>query len=156
MLATGLIISKSAGNDRNDCNPMVATDCDGVVGPDTQFYDNMGPRSMAKNIISVGAVDSAIGGTNDITGFSSAGPADDGRIKPDIVADGGSLYSSCSASDTDYCSKGGTSMSAPSVTGSTALLIQHYRDHYGGSDPSVEIIKALLAAKPVPGLEGSR
>lgn len=144
VLQTGLVISKSSGNDRNDCDPADATDCDGTQGADGQWYDNMGPRSMAKNIIAVGAVDSAIGTLNDIAGFSSAGPADDGRIKPDIVADGGSLYSSCFANDSDYCNKGGTSMSTPSVTGSTAVLFQHYRNRYAGADPSVEIVKALL------------
>ena len=145
VLATGLVISKAAGNDRGDCDPADATDCDGTMAGDGIFYGNMGPRSMAKNLIAVGAVDSALGGTNDIAGFSSAGPADDGRIKPDIVADGASLYSSCFANDSDYCNKGGTSMSTPSVTGSTALLIQHYRDHYGpGNEPSPEIMKGLL------------
>jgi Subtilase family len=145
VLATGLIISKAAGNDGNQCNPMNNTDCDGTQGADLQWYGNMGPRAMAKNLISVGAVDSAVAGLNNIAGFSSAGPADDGRIKPDIVADGASLYSSCFNSDSDYCNKGGTSMSTPSVTGATALLVQHYRDHYGpGNEPSVEIMKALL------------
>jgi hypothetical protein len=145
VLARDLIISKSAGNDRGDCNPSDSTDCDGTQAGDGVFYGNMGPRAMAKNLIAVGAVDSAVANLNNIASFSSAGPADDGRIKPDIVADGASLYSSCSASDSDYCNKGGTSMSTPSVTGATTVLVQHYRNHYGmGNEPGTEVMKALL------------
>lgn len=59
---------------------------------------------------------------------SSQGPSDDGRIKPDIAADGTNLYSSSNSSTTGYDTLTGTSMASPSVAGSLILLQQHYNN----------------------------
>jgi len=137
----GLIIVKSAGNDSNDCNPNNSNDCDGFLGGDGNRYDTIGYVGNAKNIITVGAV----GGTFAnplITGFSSNGPSNDGRIKPDLVAKGDSLWSTCLTNS--YCYKGGTSMSAPTTSGAVALLVQMYRQNFEGHSPSPDIVKALL------------
>jgi hypothetical protein len=136
---TGLIVVKSAGNDGNDCNPAM-TVCDGILGSDGFRYDIVGTHGNAKNIITVGAIQD--NGTT-ATGFSSAGPSDDGRFKPDIVANGDGLTSSCFGSDSHYCSKSGTSMSAPTVSGTAALLVQRYRQKIE-ADPSPDVIKALM------------
>jgi hypothetical protein len=138
--ATGLIVVKSAGNDGNDCDPSDMTDCDGFPGGDGYAYDVVGTHGNAKNIITVGALQDD--GTT-ATGFSSAGPSNDGRFKPDIMANGAGLTSSCFNSDSDYCSKSGTSMSAPTVSGAIALLVQRYRQKLE-VDPSPDIIKALI------------
>ena len=143
---TGLIVVKSAGNDRDDCNSMDATDCDGFLGGDGQRYDTIPQRGNAKNLITVGSV--GAGNTTGLSGFSSSGPADDGRIKPDVVADGDSLTSTCiemtELQDNIYCNKGGTSMSTPTTSGTAALLVERYRDPANfGTDPSPDIIKAL-------------
>lgn len=63
-----------------------------------------------------------------INSSSSQGPSDDGRIKPDIAADGTNLYSSSNASTTSYDTSSGTSMASPSVAGSLILLQQHYNN----------------------------
>ncbi|MDH4171878.1 MAG: S8 family serine peptidase, partial [Acidimicrobiia bacterium] len=102
---TNLIIVKSAGNS----------------GPG---YDTITSPGTAKNIFAVGSVDD--GGT--INGFSSRGPADDGRIKPDVVANGDSVLAPCASAQ--YCgpaNHSGTSFAAPVVTGTMALLEQEYR-----------------------------
>ncbi|MBI2843864.1 MAG: choice-of-anchor D domain-containing protein [Armatimonadetes bacterium] len=138
---TGLIVCRSAGNDRDDCNPGDPNDCDGTLGADGQRYDTIPDRGVAKNVITVGAIND--NGTT-ITGFSSSGPANDGRIKPDVVANGAGLTSTCEASNSDYCSKSGTSMSCPTVSGICALLVQRYRQHYANANPTPDIIKALL------------
>lgn len=75
-----------------------------------------------------------------IAGFSSYGPTLDGRIKPDITAPGVAVASSISSfTDNDYspiatvpfqgrnypfARYSGTSMSAPAVTGTVALLLE--------------------------------
>ena len=146
--SSNLLVQKSSGNDRDDCNPMDSTDCDGALGSDGQRYDTIGPLGIAKNIVTVGAVDDA----GVISGFSSSGPTDDGRIKPDIVANGTGLNStwaggvelgSCGVG-TAYCSISGTSMSTPTVSGAVALLTQLYRQEFPPFSPRADTIKALL------------
>ncbi|MCK5068587.1 MAG: S8 family serine peptidase [Bacteroidales bacterium] len=142
------LLVKSAGNDRGDGPAAGAThyiwtngawvesttvrDLDG--GNDG--FDCLGSRSTAKNILTIGAVADITGGYEqpsdvDLASFSVFGPTDDGRIKPDIVANGMGVYSTTSGSDTSYGSKSGTSMSSPSVAGSMALLQQHFRSLHG-------------------------
>ena len=62
--------------------------------------------------------------------FSSGGPTRDGRIKPDLVAPGVYILSARSAprhrhpEDSLYTRKSGTSMAAPHVTGTVALMFE--------------------------------
>ncbi len=64
--------------------------------------------------------------------LSSKGPTDDGRIKPDIVANGWRVAVISSANDNDFITGGtgasGTSYSAPQVAGAVLLLQQHYNN----------------------------
>ena len=57
---------------------------------------------------------------------SSFGPADDGRIKPDIVANGHGLRSATNESNSSYGVATGTSMAAPGACGVGLLLHEHY------------------------------
>ena len=111
-------------------------------------YDCISTYGIAKNILTVGAVEDIVGGytqPGDVvsTSFSSWGPADDGRIKPDICANGIQLRSTVSASTTGYGNMSGTSAAAPSVTGSLALLQQHYNNLHG-SLMRADTLKALV------------
>lgn len=112
-------------------------------------YYSTAPPACAKNHITVGALNSNNDG---MTGFSSWGPCDDGRIKPDISApgcqsggDGG--VTSCSASgNNSYTTMCGTSMASPTVCGLSALLIEDYRNQFGElPDPRNSTLKALFA-----------
>ncbi len=144
--APNYLIVKSAGNDRNDEPPASVTSHDIYYngswinstvsrGRDggTTGYDCISSSGNAKNILTVGAVSDIPNGWSQVSdvvmsSFSGWGPTDDGRIKPDIVANGISLYSSGSSSNSDYYSSNGTSMSAPNATGSMALLQEMYND----------------------------
>jgi len=79
-LDKGITIVFSGGNERDD------SDCGSDPGNINNNYNCTNPPKSAKNIITVGATNSD---DDSMTSFSSWGPVDDGRIKPDVVAPGG-------------------------------------------------------------------
>ncbi len=94
-------------------------------------YDLISTYGTAKNILTVGAISVLNNGYNQIadpriSSFSSWGPTDDGRIKPDIVGVGVSVFSTTSTSNNSYTTLNGTSMSSPNVAGSLFLLQELY------------------------------
>lgn len=106
--------------------------------------------SNTKNIIVVGSIN-PIGGTNEYTGpedvvnawYSSSGPTDDGRIKPDITAIGSNVFTANNTSDTSYASFSGTSFSAPAAAG-VGLLLQQVKNQKDGGYLRSDMMKALL------------
>ncbi len=116
-----------------------------------EFFTNIGPKASAKNVITVGAINDD-GQT--MTSFSSWGPTLDGRIKPDVVANGYRLYSTSYLNDDGtikdhYEYKSGTSMATPVVTGVVALMKEFWeRDDNKWRLPVPEltpdIVKAVL------------
>ena len=76
--------------------------------------------------------------------FSSWGPTDDGRIKPDVVANGEAVYSTLGSGDVAYGAIGGTSMSTPSACGSAALLIEQFGRLFPGQAMRASTLKSLL------------
>ncbi len=116
-------------------------------------YYSTAPPAGAKNHITVGALNS---NDDSMTSFSSWGPVDDGRIKPDISGPGcqsggdNGVTSCSSSSDTAYSVKCGTSMSSPTVCGIGALILQDYRAQYPGEpDFRNSTLKVLLAQTAV-------
>jgi len=113
-------------------------------------YDTISFDSIAKNVITIGSVaDAVTSGQRDISkanvsSFSSWGPTDDGRIKPDLVANGESLYSSLASGDSSYGTMSGTSMSTPNATGTAALLISEYSRLFPGGAMRAATLKGLL------------
>jgi hypothetical protein len=136
----------AAGNDRNDTAPAgeVAEDDGGADG-----FDCIPQEGVAKNILTIGAVGDLINGYTTpgavtMSSFSSWGPADDGRIKPDLVANGIGLYSTYNSANNAYASSSGTSMAAPNISGSIGLLLEHQRNLYGEVVMRSSTLKALL------------
>tara|TARA_B100000809_G_scaffold76068_1_gene73782 strand:+ start:221 stop:3835 length:3615 start_codon:yes stop_codon:yes gene_type:complete len=77
-----------------------------------------------------------------LVGSSSRGPATDGRIKPDIAANGQNQNST--NENNTYQSFGGTSGAAPGIAGISAQLYEAYGDLNGGNLPPSALIKASL------------
>jgi hypothetical protein len=116
------LIVWAAGNDRSDTG-------DGTKSSDGP-YDCLGPESVAKNVLVVGAVNKIPNGYTSaqdvgMSSFSSWGPTDDGRIKPDLVGAGVQIYSTTTGNT--YGNMSGTSMASPNVTGSLLLLQELYK-----------------------------
>lgn len=116
-------------------------------------YMSLAPPSAAKNHISVGAVNA---NNDSMTTFSSWGPSDDGRLKPDLVApgcqstgDNGVTSPSFSSTDPNRTpanlSLCGTSMASPTAAGLAALLLEEWRLLFPGQpDPRNSALKAVF------------
>jgi len=116
-------------------------------GPDG--YDCISHMSVAKNALIVGAVNSIPGRYTQpadvvMSSFSSWGPVDDGRIKPDVVAKGVNMFSAMSGNDNAYGNMSGTSMATPSVSGAAGLLLQLYKDNFNTDEVLSSTMRALL------------
>lgn len=88
------------------------------------FANLTGNFKMAKNVITVGAIDNR----NNIPTESSAGPAFDGRLAPQLVALG----------------PNGTSDAAAVVSGTIAVMQQVYADSNASVIPPASLVKAVL------------
>jgi subtilisin family serine protease len=127
-----------------DCPAQCTGGCEPTLHHSQTPYDTMGVTAAAKNVLAVGSTDA----NGNISGFSSRGPAKDGRVKPDVVARGGvpgqGVLSSV-PTNTYSANFWGTSMSAPVVTGISALMTEQWRNTFGAT-PKPEQLKAILIA----------
>ena len=132
------------------------------------------PQFSPSRFAQMGAAGHVSDSPEGVACFSSRGPADDGRIKPDVVAPGTNVLSTRSsrvgpdplwgdvtpashALNGHYCWSGGTSMSTPLVAGLAACVREHLaaqRNHVqDGVKPSGALIKAFIVngARPIAG-----
>jgi hypothetical protein len=180
MSAGGVIGSNSWGDDtqgRYDTSAMefdaLVRDGDARVVGDQQYIlefsaGNAGPAAqtigspaVAKNVIATGASENDRpdfliygDGIDAMADFSSRGPCEDGRIKPDVVAPGTWIASLQSQSATDqyawapistlYQYQGGTSQAGPHASGAAAVFVQYYRMTHANATPSPALVKAAL------------
>ncbi len=118
----------AAGNDGgNTCSPYPIN-----------FATIKSGYQVAKNVLSVGAIDTLYAPA----AFTSRGPVNDGRLKPEITASGQSTLST--RHNFTYGTSSGTSMASPIVAGSATLLNELYRRLNGGAVPKAALIKAVL------------
>ncbi len=104
----------------------------------TSFATIKSGWQAAKNVLTVGNIDAS---KYLISNSSSRGPVADGRIKPEIVANGFNTFSAFV--NNTYNTTSGTSMAAPVVTGAVALLQQRHKQLHGSYAKSA-LIKNLL------------
>lgn len=110
-----------------------------------RFYTVEAPGGTAKSTVTVGNMDFP---NNRLNNSSSMGPTQDGRIKPEVVAHGTSVVSTCvpglgGCNVPGYQTATGCSMATPAVTGATALLYEHGLNV--GRPLQSESARALLA-----------
>ena len=118
--------------------------------------------------ISTDYLSRAASGVDAMAAFSSRGPCNDGRIKPDIVAPGTDIISTRSrkasgtgwgvAGNTNYLYEGGTSMATPLTAGAAGLTRQWVMTTGGVTNPSGQLLKALMlngARNMAPGQYGT-
>lgn len=123
---TGLIIFFANGNERGHSS------CD--------TYDSTTVPATAKNVISVGAVDD----DENMAYFSSWGPTDDGRLKPEIVATGVDLVSCINWGENEYTALSGTSMATPTASGGAALVVEALKESYYLDKVHPALMRAIL------------
>jgi len=100
----GIFVVNSAGNYGYDPN-----------------HNTLGAPADGDSVIAVGSVTSGGGRSS----FSSVGPTVDGRIKPDLMAQGSYNYVACNWFTSCYSDNGsGTSWSCPMVAGAAALILE--------------------------------
>ncbi|QRR02328.1 S8 family serine peptidase [Dyadobacter sandarakinus] len=118
----------AAGNSGNiTCSPYPAG-----------FGNILSGYQTAKNVITVGSTSE----TGTVASGSSRGPVRDGRLKPEITAQGINITSTIPVNL--YGNATGTSMAAPAVAGGLGLLYQRYRQLHQGADPRNALMKALI------------
>ncbi|MEK6756743.1 MAG: S8 family serine peptidase, partial [Bacteroidota bacterium] len=101
----GVLLVTAMGNEGNYRDPRTRTTGTLIAPAD------------ADSIVAVGAI-SADGF---LAGFSSTGPTADGRVKPEVVAQGVNVYAVSGESSYGYW--GGTSLSTPLTAGAAALIL---------------------------------
>jgi subtilisin family serine protease len=125
--ARGVVVVNSAGNS----------------GPHLE-HNTLGAPADGAHVLAIGAVDFA--GAR--TGFSSVGPSADGRIKPDLAAQGQSVKVALPGTVNRYAFANGTSFSCPLAAGVVALLLQINPN--AGVDDVAGVLRATASQAGVP------
>jgi hypothetical protein len=89
----------------------------------------IGNPPIAKNVLTIGATDRGTA-SNTIANFSSRGPTQDGRIKPNVMAPGVDIWSALNTGSNGYSQMSGTSMATPTANGTVGLMRCYLQEGY--------------------------
>ncbi len=123
----GVVVVASAGNEGLDPN-----------------HNTLGAPSDGDRVIAAAAVTS----WGDRASFSSVGPSADGRVKPDVAAQGQDVYTAGSSYAQSYQYVDGTSFSCPLTAGVAALVLQAHPNYTVDQVIAVLRSTASQAASP--------
>ncbi|MGE0881949.1 MAG: S8 family serine peptidase [Blastocatellales bacterium] len=129
-----------------------------VFSAGNQSTSGLTRPKMSKNTIAVASsknirpeLSASANNLNDLSSFSSRGPAADGRIKPDITAPGEAITGGRAGLSPLYGNiddfhrwSSGTSHAAPQIAGAAALFTQYWKTNNSGNNPSPALVKAAL------------
>jgi hypothetical protein len=184
------LILFAAGNSGTDANGNGVVDPDSIGAPGTA--KNVVTVGASENLRATGGLnpgggcgywgecwpddfganpladDTPSNNANGMAAFSSRGPTDDGRIKPEVAAPGTNIVSVRSQHpnagtgwgvyDDNYLYEGGTSMATPLTAGAFALVREWLTRIKGIATPSAALMKSVLingAADMSPGQYGT-
>lgn len=170
-----MLLMFAAGNSGTDADNDGRVDEDSIGTPATA--KNVLSVGASENLVSDGGIQRPIGqlknqqgqplfsaepiasdylsnNENGIAAFSSRGPTDDKRMKPDVVAPGANILSVHSQVEganelwgllnQDYAWSGGTSMSTPLTAGAAAVARQYLVQTVGITNPTAALVKGFL------------
>lgn len=142
LVASGVVVVVSAGNNGNAADDVLGTDPDRSFGASASITD----PANAYGAFTVGSVHRERPHSYGVTYTSSHGPTADGRVKPDLVAPGERITSvaagrlrealkqvpDCQLDGAPtYIEDSGTSMAAPHVSGAVAAFLSVHREFTG-------------------------
>jgi Subtilase family len=169
-----MLVLVAAGNQGVDANSDGVVDYDSIGSPATaknclsvgaaesdrpEFsaytWGSSWPSDFPANPIKDDEISGSYDGVHQgVAGFSSRGPCDDGRIKPDLMAPGTDIISTRStrtsdtgwgvAPNTNYLYMGGTSMATPLTAGAAGLAREWLVTTGGITNPSAALLKGLM------------
>ena len=148
----GTIVDVAAGNEysaaygnKSGKNLPYASD------PDSS---TLGEPSTFAPVVSVASIENARNGRGayKMSDFSSWGVSPDMRLKPEVTAPGGNIYSSVPGGGYQYMS--GTSMATPQITGVSAVVLERVQNDPLFSSMSarqkVDVVQNLIMGTAVP------
>ncbi|WP_386066183.1 S8 family serine peptidase [Tahibacter sp. UC22_41] len=144
--------ARDADNVTRDNNDLVMLFAAGNDATTCANGYNVGSPGNAKNVITVGATGRGTAGNN-MASFSSRGPTNDSRTKPDITAQGSSIVSA-GRNACGTATMSGTSMATPTAAGLAALVREYLQRGFyptgqkvaanAIANPSGALVKAIL------------